>query len=83
MNTDGGLVLIIVGVLALLASPTERLVAHRRWAKTVVIDPVLRAAVPLVPPARDLDRLAADAEAVLQSQQLCRRQRADLRRPLR
>ncbi len=79
MNADGGLVLLIIAVLAMAASPAARLVAHRRWAKTVVIDPALRAAFPPPLPARELDRLAAAAEVVLESQELCRAQRGALR----
>ena len=75
MSGDGGLVLMVIGALALIASLTERAIAQHRWLGATVetvLDPALRAAFPPPPQALDLERLAAEAEAVLESQELCR-----------
>jgi len=83
MTIDGGLVLMILGALSLLWSVTEQAVARRRWLEATVetvIEPALRSAFPPPPIARDLERLAADADAVLESQKLCRQRRRWLRR---
>lgn len=77
MTGDGGLVLMICGALSLLISMTERAVSHHRWLAasiTTTLDPALRAAFPPPPVAHDLERLAIEAEAVLESQEIVRRQ---------
>lgn len=77
MNGDGGLVLMICGALALIMSLTERVLAQHRWLDATVetvLDPALRAAFPPPPQAWDLERLAAEADAVLESRELCRKQ---------
>jgi hypothetical protein len=83
MNADGGLVLMILGALALVTSLAGRVVVQHRWIRTPVetaIDPALRAAFPPPPAARDLERLAIEAEAVLESQELCRHRQRRSRR---
>lgn len=76
MSGDSGLVIMILGALTLLTSMAERVVAYRRWLEvsvSTVLEPALRTAFPPPPQARDLERLAAEAEAVLESHQICRK----------
>jgi hypothetical protein len=69
MSGDGGLVLALCGALALIVSLTERVIAQHRW----------RAAFPPPPQAWELERLAAEADAILESQELCRRRQRSSR----
>jgi hypothetical protein len=83
MTGDGGLILFIIGAIALVTSLAGRVVVQHRWMKTTVekvIDPVLRSAYPPPPIARDLERLAVEAEAALESRELDRDQRRRSRR---
>jgi hypothetical protein len=77
MSGDGGLVLVLCGALALIASLTERVIAQRRWLDATietVLDPAMRAAFPPPAQAWELERLAAEADAVLESHEIRRRQ---------
>jgi hypothetical protein len=83
MNGDGGLILMILGALSLVSSLAGRVVVQHRWMRTPIetaINPALRAAFPPPPAARDLDRMVIEAEAVLQSRELCRRRKRWSRR---
>lgn len=83
MTGDGGLILMLCGGLALIVSLTERVIAQHRWLDATietVLDPALRTAFPPPPQAWDLERLAAEADAVLESQELSRRQQRRSRR---
>ena len=83
MTGDGGLVLVILGAVALVTSLSARIVAQHRWLGSTietVIDPALRAAFPPPPHTRELERLVAEAEAALQSRELSRQHRRRLRR---
>jgi hypothetical protein len=82
MSGDGGLVLALCGALALIVSLTERVIAQHRWLTAsveTVLDPALRAAFPPPPQAWELERLAAEADAILESQELCRRRQRSSR----
>lgn len=77
MTGDGGLVLALCGALALIVSLTERVIAQHRWLGATVetvLNPALREAFPPPPQASDLARLIAEADAVLESQELSRQQ---------
>jgi hypothetical protein len=83
MTGDGGLALVILGALALVTSLAERVVAYHRWREATVvtvIEPALRAAFPLVPPAQELERLIVSADAAVESQKIARHRRRLLRR---
>jgi hypothetical protein len=75
---DGGLIVMLIGALALAIGPFERVLANRRWVRTEFIEPALRSAFPPPPPEQRLDRLAVSADAAVESAKLRR-----LRRPFR
>ena len=78
MSGDAGLVLMILGIVALVSAMTERVASYRRClgqSVETLLDPALREAFPPPPIARDLQRLAVEAEAVLESNELCRQGR--------
>jgi hypothetical protein len=80
MMIDGGLILMLIGALALATAPTQRVLAGRRWVRTEVIEPALRQAFPLPPARQDLERLVISAEASIESSKL---RRAQSRRAIR
>lgn len=71
---DGGLILMLIGALALAAVPTEQVLAGRRWVRTELIEPALRQAFPLPPARHDLELLVISAEASVDSAKLRRAQ---------
>ena len=77
---DGGLILMLIGALALATVPAEQILAGRRWVRTEMIEPALRQAFPLPPARHDLELLVISAEASLQSAKL---RRAQSRRSIR
>ena len=75
MSADGGLLMMLIGGLMLVASLTERVIAQHRWLASTVqttLDPALRAAFPSPPTAWELERRLADAAAAVESAELCR-----------
>ena len=72
---DGGLIVMLIGALALAIGPFERVLANRRWVRTELIEPALRNAFPPPPPEQRLDRLAVSAEAAVESAKLRRQRR--------
>lgn len=72
---DGGLIVMLIGALALAIAPFERVIANRRWVRTELIEPALRRAFPPPPPAASLDRLAISAESAVDSAKILRAQR--------
>ena len=77
---DGGLILMLIGALALATVPAEQILAGRRWVRTEMIEPALRQAFPLPPARHDLELLVISAEASVQSAKL---RRAQSRRSIR
>jgi hypothetical protein len=77
---DGGLILMLIGALALATVPAGQVMAGRRWVRTEMIEPALRQAFPLPPARQDLERLVISAEASVDSAKL---RRAQSRRGLR
>lgn len=75
---DGGIIVMLMGALALAIAPAERAFAHRRWIRTEIIEPALRRAFPPPPPKQELERLAISAEAAVESAELRRNQRRGL-----
>ena len=80
---DGGLIMMLVGALALAIGPIERVLANRRWVRTELVEPVLRRAFPPPPPKQDLERLIVSADAARESAELRRAQRRSLFRQRR
>lgn len=72
---DGGLIVMLIGALALAIGPFERVLAHRRWVRTELIEPALCRVFPPPPPEQRLERLAASAEAAVESAKLRRKRR--------
>lgn len=75
---DGGLIVMLIGALALAIAPAERLLANRRWVRTEFIEPALLRAFPPPPPKQDLERLAISAEASVESAKIRRGQRRSM-----
>ncbi len=67
---DSGVLLILIGAMAILIVPVANVIAYRRWQRTALIGVTLRAAVPIAPPAPALDRLAVEADVALARDEL-------------
>lgn len=83
MSAEGGLVLMIIGALSLLWSVTARVATYRRLLQATVetfLNPGLRDAFPPPPIALELQRMVAEADAALNSDELTRQRRRWLRR---
>lgn len=72
---DGGLIVMLIGALALAIGPAERVLANRRWVRTELIEPALRRAFPPPPPEQKLERLIVSADAAVESARIRREQR--------
>lgn len=67
---DGGLLLIMLGAIALVVIPLQDAIAYRRWARTATIGQTLRAAVPMAEPTPALDRLVIEADVAIARDEL-------------
>lgn len=70
--TGVGEILVLVGMMAMMVSPIERTLSHRRHIQTEMFEGALKRAFPFPAPSPSIDDLVHAAERALEQEALSR-----------